>query len=84
MMYATEIARVAWYIHAKSHDDRFRHSSNIKGIASTVSEVTALVLETRGMYAIEMTLVAGMMYTYRVTLRLVQAFKRYECFVSKF
>jgi hypothetical protein len=37
-------------------DDRFRHSSNIKGIASTVREAVVLVLLRRGtlMYAIEM------------------------------
>jgi hypothetical protein len=37
------------YVYTKSHDDRFRHSSNIKDIASTISEVTALVL-LRGIY----------------------------------
>jgi hypothetical protein len=35
-------------IHTKFHDDRFRNSSNIKVISSTVREAVLLVLLTRG------------------------------------
>jgi hypothetical protein len=41
---------MAWYIHTKFHDDRFRYSSNIKGITSTVLEAVVLVLLMRGIY----------------------------------
>jgi hypothetical protein len=35
---------MAWHTHIKFQDDHFRNSSNIKGIASTISEVRVLVL----------------------------------------
>jgi hypothetical protein len=36
------------HIHTKSHDDRFRHSSNIKRITWTIWEVIVLLLMGRG------------------------------------
>jgi hypothetical protein len=38
------------YVHTESHDDQFRHSSNIEGITSTVWEAVVLVLLVRGIY----------------------------------
>jgi hypothetical protein len=40
-----------WHdIYTKSHDDRFKHSSNIKNITSTVWEDMVLVLLMREIY----------------------------------
>jgi hypothetical protein len=38
------------HIHTKSHDDQFKHSSNVKGITSTIWEAIVLVLLMRGIY----------------------------------
>jgi hypothetical protein len=51
------------YIQAKFHDGRFRNSSNIMVIISTIRETVLFVLRMRGFlkYALEMTS-AGMTY----------------------
>jgi hypothetical protein len=36
------------HIHTNSRDDQFRHSSNIKGITSTIWEAIVLVVLMRG------------------------------------
>jgi hypothetical protein len=42
-----------WHdINTKSHDDRFRHSSNIKGIASTIWGAVMLVRLMLGIYEV--------------------------------
>jgi hypothetical protein len=43
---------MAWHIHTKIHDDRFRNSSKIKGVTSTIREAVALVLLMRGIYEV--------------------------------
>jgi hypothetical protein len=42
------LLQVAWHVHSKFHDDRFRNSSIVKGISSTTSEVVVLVLLMSG------------------------------------
>jgi hypothetical protein len=42
--------QMAWHLYTKFHDDRFRHSSNIKGITLTFWEPIVLVLPMRGIY----------------------------------
>jgi hypothetical protein len=39
-------------MHTKFHDDRFGHSSNVKGITSTIWEAAVLVLLMERMYEI--------------------------------
>jgi hypothetical protein len=45
MKYAVEMASGGTiYVHTKFQDDRFVHSSNIKGVTSTICEATLLIL----------------------------------------
>jgi hypothetical protein len=50
-MYAVEMTP-DYTTHTKIHDDRFRNSSNIRGITSTVRQVIVLVLLIRAIFNI--------------------------------
>jgi hypothetical protein len=67
------------YIHDKSNDDRFRHSSNIKGITSKIWDAIVLVLLMTGIYDLRQwgSLRWIDIYTYQVSWRLVQTVKQY-------
>jgi hypothetical protein len=50
MMCAVDMSTDGMTIHIKCHDDRFRNSSNIKGITSWTWEAVVLVLLMKGIY----------------------------------
>jgi hypothetical protein len=59
MTYAIEMTQMAWQKHIKFHDDRFRHSSNIKGIISTACEAVVLVLLMGGISYVALEMGSG-------------------------